>query len=59
MQASLCDRAIWSVDLTCIKTNAAKIHLVFSFKLDWFTDTVYRKVARAGRKGRVRSKKNV
>lgn len=49
----------WSVDLTCIKTNAAKIYLVFSFKLDWFADTVYSKVACASRKARVRSKKNV
>lgn len=40
-----------SVDLTCIKSNAAKIHLVFSSKLDHFADTVYRKVARAGREG--------
>lgn len=47
----------WSVDLICIKTTSAKIHVVFSFKLDWFADTVYRKVACAGRKGRVRLKK--
>jgi len=42
------------VELICIRTNTAKIPLAFSFKLDWFADTVYGKAACAGRKGKVR-----
>lgn len=51
----------WSGELICIRANTAKIpflngvfKIAFSFKMDWFADTVYSKAACAGRKGRVR-----